>query len=347
MPSKQVLDQVNWGIIGCGNVTEVKSGPAFGLIDGSRLVAVMRRTPGKARDYAQRHNIPRWYEDPKQLIGDPEVNAVYVATPPDSHARYTIMAAEAGKHIYVEKPMALNHKECQQMMDAAKAAGVSLFVAYYRRRLPLFLRVKEWVDSGTIGTPRMVNIRLFKKLFTQRSPQAELPWRFIPEKAGGGLFVDLASHQLDFLDYVFGPVTRVKAIAANQAGLYPAEDAVSACFEFQSGVLGVGTWCFTASSEGETDVVEIVGSRGHIKFSTFDFTPIELNAPDQSPVLEFGKPKHVQKHLIQTVVDDLLGRGQCPSTGETAARTTKVMDDILNEYYKQHAASPYYRVPEV
>lgn len=334
MPSKQVLEHVNWGIIGCGSVTEVKSGPAFNLIDGSRLLAVMRRTPGKARDYAQRHHVPKWYDNARQLIDDPEVNAVYVATPPDSHAHYTIMAAEAGKHIYVEKPMALNHNQCLRMIDAAKTAGVSLFVAYYRRCLPLFLQVKQWLESGAVGTPRIVTIRLFKHVYNPPSPETPLPWRFLPAQAGGGLFVDLASHQLDFLDFVFGPITRVTSIAVNQAGLYPAEDAVSACFEFESGVIGTGSWCFTTSNEGQTDIIEIIGSNGHIKFSTFDFTPVELNTENQSQVLEFSKPKHVQKPFIQTVVDDLLGRGQCPGTGESAARTTYIMDRILKEYYK-------------
>jgi predicted dehydrogenase len=327
------LDQVNWGIIGCGNVTEVKSGPAFNRVEGSRLLAVMRRSPGKAQDYARRHGVPKWYEDAGQLIEDPEINAVYIATPPGSHAQYAIKAAEAGKHIYVEKPMALNHKECLDMIEAAEKAGVSLFVAYYRRRLPSFLKVKEWLDSGIIGTPRMVTIRLFKPLFRPRFPGVEPPWRFKPEIAGGGLFVDLASHQLDFLDYLFGPITEVKAFALNQTGVYPAEDVVGVSFTFESGIVGTGAWCFTASEESRTDVFEIIGGKGHIKFSTFDFTPIELYSPDHHPVLDFAKPKHVQEHLIRTVVDELSGKGECPSTGISAARTTKIMDNILNEYY--------------
>jgi predicted dehydrogenase len=328
-----MMKQINWGMIGCGAVTEVKSGPAFQIIKDSNLVAVMRRTPGKAEDYARRHNVPKWYDDAKKLIHDPDINAVYIATPPDSHARYAIMAAEAGKHVYVEKPMALNSSECEQMIRAAQKAGVKLFVAYYRRCLSSFVKVKGWVNSEAIGTPRLVVIRLIRPAFEKQSADAELPWRFRPEISGGGLFVDLGSHQLDYLDYLFGPIVSVRGFARSQAGLYPAEDMVSACFIFDSGVVGNGTWCFSASKESSTDEVEIIGSKGRIVFSTFAFTPVRLETASGVETFEYPKPKHIQQAFIQTVVDELLGRGQCPGTGVTASRTTHVMDKILNDYF--------------
>jgi len=327
------MDQVNWGIIGCGNVTEVKSGPAFNRIKDSNLVAVMRRNADKAEDYARRHGVPEWYDDAKKLIDAPNINAVYVATPPDSHAKYTIMAAEAGKHIYVEKPMALHFSECQEMIHAAKKAGVSLFVAYYRRCLPYFVKIKELMESGRIGSPRLVNINLFKPMVKQKLKKDDLPWRFKPEISGGGLFVDLGSHQLDYLDYLFGPTVSVNAFAANQTGLYPAEDIVSANFLFDSGVLGSGTWCFTVSEKNDTDEIVIVGSKGKISFSTFDFKPIKVESESGMETFHFQRPKYIQEALIQTVVDELLNRGQCPSTGITASRTTRVMDEILKDYY--------------
>ena len=326
------IDRVNWGIIGCGDVTEVKSGPAFNRVKNSNLLAVMRRTTEKAQDYAKRHGVPKVYDDADKLIRDPDINAVYIATPPDSHAKYAVMAAQAGKHIYVEKPMALNFTECQRMMEAAEKAGVSLFVAYYRRCLHSFVKIKEWVDGGTIGTPRLANIRLVKPLFKKKSETDDLPWRFKPEISGGGLFVDLGSHQLDYLDYLFGPVLSVKSLALNQAGIYPAEDVVTACFTFESGVAGNGIWCFTASEKNETDQVEILGSKGKITFSTFAFTPLELETARGIETFDYPKPKHIQEPMIQTVVDELLNRGKCPSTGITASRTTKIMDKILKDY---------------
>jgi predicted dehydrogenase len=144
---------INWGIIGCGDVTEVKSGPAFNKVEGSRLVAVMRRNASLAEDYARRHKVPKFYSDASELIHDREVDAVYVATPPDTHAVYGIAAIEAGKPVYIEKPMALNYEECLRINEAAEKHKVPVFVAYYRRTLPGFLKVKGLIDNGAIGKP--------------------------------------------------------------------------------------------------------------------------------------------------------------------------------------------------
>jgi predicted dehydrogenase len=326
------VKQVRWGIIGCGAVTEVKSGPALNKIESSTLAAVMRRDRSRAKDYASRHGVPKWYDDAEELIKDTDVNAIYVATPPASHAEYTIRAAAAGKGVYVEKPMALDFRQCREMIDACEAAGVPLFVAYYRRRLPDFLKVKELVESGAVGEPRFVSIELY------HAPKADLnkdnlPWRVIPEIAGGGYFMDLGSHQLDFLDYVLGPIASVTGRAANQAGLYPAEDIVSANFVFQSGVFGSGLWCFTVAEPCHTDRTQIVGSKGRITFASFDAAPVRLETAQGMEEFTIPRPEHVQQPLLQAVVDELLGRGRCPSTGVTAARTSRVLDEILN---RQH-----------
>ena len=137
------MEIIKWGIIGCGNVTEVKSGPAFQKAPNSALVAVMRRDAALAEDYAKRHNVPKWYSNAEDLINDPEVDAIYIATPPSSHKEYTILCAKARKPVYVEKPMALTFEECNEMINTCKEHNVPLFVAYYRRALPRFLKIKE------------------------------------------------------------------------------------------------------------------------------------------------------------------------------------------------------------
>ncbi|GAB4530735.1 MAG: Gfo/Idh/MocA family oxidoreductase [Anaerolineae bacterium] len=321
---------IRWGIIGCGNVTEVKSGPGFQKANNSRLVAVMRRTGDLARDYARRHGVPRWYADAEALIHDPEVDAVYVATPPSSHKEYTLMAARAGKPVYVEKPMALNFEECQEMIEACRSTQVPLFVAYYRRALQRFLKIKELLEAGLIGQVRFVTMTLCMPPRPEELEPEHLPWRVVPEIAGGGRFVDLGSHMFDFLDYVLGPIHQVSGFATNQQNLYPAEDVVSAAFVFESGVHGVGLWNFGAFDQ--VDLTEIVGSRGKISFSTYDARPVVLTTGEGTTEFEIGYPPHVQQPLIQTVVDDLNGIGRCPSTGESAARTTWVMDQILRDY---------------
>lgn len=322
------MAEIRWGIIGCGNVTEVKSGPAFNKVSNSRLVMVMRRDAAKAEDYARRHGAPRWSTDADALIHDPEVDAVYVATPPDSHADYTRRVAAAGKPVYVEKPMARTAAECAAMLEICRAAGVPLYVAYYRRRLPTFLQVAEWLAAGAIGDLRTVNITLLRPP-SAADRQMDKPWRVQPEIAGGGYFFDLASHQLDILDYLLGPIGAATGYSTNLAGLYPAEDTVCGSFRFESGVLGTGTWCFASATEQETEQIELVGSLGKITFNAFRLDdPIELRVGEKVERFQAAAPQHVQQPLIATVVDALLGRGECPSSGESAARTNRVLEQI-------------------
>ena len=322
------MHTIRWGIIGCGDVTEVKSGPAFNKIPNSQLIAVMRRDAAKAEDYARRHHVPKWYADATALINDPEVDAVYIATPPGSHRDYTLQVAAAGKPVYVEKPMARTYAECQEMISACEKAQLPLFVAFYRRRLPSFLKVKELVDAGVIGEVRFVNIQLYQPL-QNNLEKDNLPWRVQPDIAGGGLFFDLAPHQLDILDYILGPIASASGQTANQANQYPAEDIVTAQFRFESGVLGSGTWCFTVADNQRTDRMELFGSKGKITFAAFDKVPVVLNIATGKQEFDLPPPHHIQQPFIQTIVEQLTGQGECPSTGVTAARTAWVMDQIV------------------
>jgi predicted dehydrogenase len=326
------LDKVCWGIIGCGDVTEVKSGPALQKINNSELVAVMRRTGELAKDYAERHNVPKWYDNADTLINAPDVDAIYIATPPGSHKEYTIKAAKAGKPVYVEKPMARSFTECQEMIAACEEAGVPLYVAYYRRAQQRFLKIKELLENGKVGDVRFVSTTQYKKASQDvRDPQ-HLPWRFQPEIAGGGLFFDLASHTLDILDFLLGPIKSVQGFASNQAGYYSAEDIVTGTYTFESGIHGIGNWCFTAFED--VDVNEIVGSEGKITFSTFGNEPIVLTTASGTEQWSFERPQHVHQPLVETIVADLTSdRSQCPSSGVTGARTNWVMGEMVKNFY--------------
>jgi predicted dehydrogenase len=323
---------INWGIIGCGNVTEVKSGPAFNKIEGSRLIAVMRRNKSLAEDYAHRHNVPKVYSDAHALINDNDVSAIYIATPPGSHMEYAIAGIEAGKPVYIEKPMAVNYHECLRINETAEKHGVPVFVAYYRRALPGFVKVKDLIVSGSIGKVRLVDIQLFKSP-SEGEISGNLTWRVDPAISGGGHFFDLGCHQLDYLDYLFGPVQNMKSIVLNQGGLYSAEDFVTAEFIFPDNIAGTGTWCFNGSGVNNRDSIEITGTRGSIRFSTFSFEPIVLvnEAGRQEFINE--RPQHVQYYLIDKIVKAIEGKGVSPSTGITGARTSRVMDEIVKEYY--------------
>ncbi|WP_194777944.1 Gfo/Idh/MocA family protein [Pararhodonellum marinum] len=324
------LESIRWGIIGVGNVCEVKSAPAMQLIPHSSLVAVMRRNGEKAADYAVRHKVPKWYDDAQALIEDPEVNAIYIATPPDTHARYTKLAAAAGKPVYVEKPMARNLKECQAMIQACDLAGQPLFVAYYRRALPHFVKIKEMVESGKIGEVRSVHIQLNQSLVPQLVGKKEDNWRVNPEIAGGGYFYDLASHQLDFLDFLFGPVISASGHHANQAGQYLAEDMVVGNFVFESGVHGTGNWCFSSSKSGSIDQTVIHGDKGFISYETFGKGEFRMvTDQDGEKLFQYDLHPHIQFDLISSIVQELRGEGKCPSTGITAARTNWVLEEIM------------------
>jgi predicted dehydrogenase len=323
------LDEVRWGIIGAGDVCEVKSGPAMNKINHSKLVAVMRRNAQKAEDYARRHGVDKWYDDADRLINDPDVNAVYIATPPGSHKEYTLKAASAGKPVYVEKPMARTHQECLDMVDACERADVPLFTAYYRRRLPNFLEVERILKEGVIGEVRYANILLNKTLepdIVWASGNKD-NWRIVPDISGGGYFYDLASHQLDMMDFLFGPVVNARGVSKNQAKKYTAEDIVLGTFEFANGVVGQGSWCFTTSNASDRELTTIVGSKGQISFPFFGDHSVTVHVEGKEPkLLKFDIPVNIQQPLIQTIVDELRGAGRCPSTGVSGSRTNKVME---------------------
>jgi predicted dehydrogenase len=324
---------LRWGFIGCGEVTEKKSGPAFAEVNGSSVVAVMSRSEEKARSYAQRHNVPRWYTDAQKLIDDPEVNAVYVATPPSSHATFAIMAMKAGKPVYVEKPLASNYDDCARINRISEKTGIPCFVAYYRRYLPYFQRVKEIIDNGVIGQAINVQVRFAvpPRDLDYAHPD-NLPWRLQPDIAGGGYFYDLAPHQLDLLQHFFGVILEARGICANRGQLYQAEDSVSAVFRFESGLPGSGSWCFVAHESAREDRILIIGDRGSISFSVFDYKPIVLHTSEGTQNIEVPNPPFVQFPLIKNVIEHLQGSAVCTCTSVSATPVNWVLDRILGKF---------------
>lgn len=304
---------LQWGFIGCGDVTERKSGPAFSEIEGSGVVAVMSTDEQVARSYAVRHGVPKWYTDAQELIDDSDVTAVYIATPPSSHATYAIMAMKAGKPVYVEEPLAASYEDCARINRVSEQTGVPCFVAYYRRYLPYFQKVKEIVDGGMIGKPLNVQIRF--------------------AIAGGGHFYELAPHQFDLLQHIFGIITEARGIKASQlSGEQREEDSVSACFQFETGVPGSGSWCFVAHETAREDRIEITGDQGSVCFSVFDYKPIRLHTSEGEQTIAVPNPPCVQQPLIKSVCEHLQGRGICECTSVSATPTNWVLDRILGKF---------------
>lgn len=320
---------IKWGFIGCGRVTEKKSGPAFAKADGSSIEAVMSREADKAESYAKRHNIPKWYTDAQQLIEDPRVDAVYIATPPSSHATYAIMSMKSGKPVYIEKPMASSYEECMRINRISRETGVPCFVAYYRRYLPYFHKVRELTSQ--IGKLINVQIRFAQPPSELDYNEENKPWRIIPDISGGGYFYDLAPHQIDIIQDLFGYIIEAKGISSNRAGFYEAEDSVSACFKFETGLIGSGSWCFVADASAKEDCIDIIGDKGLISFSVFTFNPISFHNENGSFNFSIPNPEHVQFPLVQAVVDHLNNKSICTCDGISATPTNWVMDKILGK----------------
>ena len=326
------MKTINWGFIGCGEVTEKKSGPAFSEVEGSHVEAVMSRSEAKARLYAERHHIRKWYTDAQELIDDPDVNAVYIATPPSSHATFAIMAMRVGKPVYVEKLLAASYEDCVRVNRISEQTGVPCYVAYYRRYLPYFQKVKEIVHAGTIGTVTNVQIRFsVPPRELDYGSQQSLPWRLQPDISGGGYFYDLAPHQLDLLQDIFGIIVKAHGYCANRAHLYEAEDTISACFRFENGLVGSGSWCFVGHESAKEDCIEIIGEKGMLAFSVFNYHPIRLVTSEGTTSIVVPNPPYVQLPIIRNVIEDLQGTSVCTCTSVSATPTNWVMDRILGK----------------
>jgi predicted dehydrogenase len=327
------MQTIHWGIIGCGDVTEIKSGPGFQKASGSALVAVMRRDGNKAADYAKRHGVPKWYDDAAKLIADPDLNAIYVATPPSMHETYALMACKAGKPCYVEKPMARNAAEAKRMTEAFAAAKVPLFVAYYRRAMPRFVKAREIIQGGMLGKIKAASYACRDAQMAKRTEP--VPWRLQAEQAGGGLFFDLGSHALDLMDYFLGALTFVKASSRNKGKQFDVEDQVELTFSAPGGVAGRADFDFI--SDTKEDLFRFEGEKATLRFSCFGAEPLVVEAPGKKEQqFEFPRPDHVQQPLIQAIVNDLRGDTAARSwlsTGAVGVRTAELMDRAVMEFY--------------
>lgn len=327
------MKTIHWGMIGCGAVAEVKSGPGFYKARNSALIAVTSSDTKQAQSFAARHGVAHAYDSNEALLADSGIDAVYIATPPSSHKPLALQAARAGKHVYVEKPMAMRFEECREIVDACEQQGVRLFVAFYRRAMPRFLKVKEWIDSGAIGAVRNVRAVQHQPPAQEDLSRDTLPWRLIPEVSGGGKFLDMGIHELDLFDFLFGAIEEVHGIASNQGGLYDVEDTVTATWRHASGVQGYGSWCYVCGQF--EDAIEIVGASGSISFEFFSDKPLRLVNAEGEQLVEIANPPHVQQPFIQSMVDDLNGLAPCPGSVESAVRSSWVADTVLHNYRLQ------------
>ena len=321
-----MINQITWGILGCGDVTEVKSGPAFNKVKNSSLIAVMRRDAAKAEDYARRHNVPKWYSNADDLINDPDINTIYIATPPASHEEYTIKALKAGKNVYVEKPMSLSEAGCLRMLAVAQETGNKLSVAHYRRAMPFFEKINELIEDNIIGDINCVNLKMMQGSENTIITQTDDNWRLNPALSGGGLFHDLAPHQIDMMYYLFGSVKKALGLSVNKSRQSEAHDMVAGQILFENDILFNGLWCFNNHQAENLDLCEIIGTKGKISFAFFGQIKITINSGGSEKVVEIPNPAHVQQPMIEKVVKYFLDEEDNPCSGAEGAEILRIMD---------------------
>jgi predicted dehydrogenase len=241
------------------------------------------------------------------------------------------MAMKAGKPVYIEKPMAASYEDCARINRISRETGVPCFVAYYRRYLPYFQKVRDMVLKGTIGNIINVQLRFAQPPRNLDYNNKNLPWRVQPDIAGGGYFYDLAPHQLDLLQEMFGCILEAEGYKSNRGGLYDVEDTISACFKFESGLPGSGSWCFVAHESAKEDRIEIIGDKGMLSFSVYTYEPIVLHTEKGIESFSPQNPEYVQLPIIQSVIEHLQGKSICTCDGLSATPTNWVMDRILNK----------------
>lgn len=317
------MKNIVWGMIGCGDVTEVKNGPGLYLSKNSILKGITNRTISKAHEWVERHQHGRVYSDVNELLKDEEIDIVYVAVTPQMHMDYAILCAQAGKHCLIEKPLALSYEQGLNIKEAFDKVGKKAFVAFYRRSLNRFQKVKELVESGTIGELLSVNIARYAKPITDTSK-----WRANPEISGGNEFTETDIHILDFVDYLLGEV-KDYSFTKKTSEENDSFHSLSLSMKFENGCICSGNWLYQC--EVELDRFEIIGTKGMIHFEFFKNSPIHLVHKDKQEEIMVSDSPHVGQNMEQDIVNELNQGGQFSGTVDAALRTLKIADDIYRK----------------
>lgn len=317
---------IRWGIIGVGDVCELKSGPGFYKAPNSQLVAVMRRNGEKAKDFAARHNVSLWYDNAEALLANPEINAIYIATPPAQHKDYAIAALNAGKNVYIEKPVTLNAAECDAIIAAEESSGNKVSVAHYRRYVPCFMKLGELIRSGAIGEPLMVQLDMLQPAKSKIITETDDNWRVNPALSGGGLFHDLSPHQLDLMIYWFGSVVHASGFGYNQRQFNAADDCVHGWAKFDSGVVLQGRWHYAVAPAQTRDLCEIIGTAGKLSINFFGQQVIRLTNSDGEQEMIIPNPQHIQQPMIEQVNSYFRGERDNPCSVTEAKAVMELID---------------------
>ena len=321
--------KVRWGLIGCGDISRKRVAPALRDSPSCELVAVNRARAELAESFAREFGARRWYSDWRELLLDQEIDAVYVATPVHLHAEQTIAAAEAGKHVLCEKPMALNVVDCDRMIAACRANNVRLGVAYYRHFYPAVRRVKELIDAGELGVPVVVQINAFE--WFDPAPSDARSWLIRKELSGGGPMFDFGCHRIEVLLDIFGDVRDIKATLANIFFDREVEDVATAVFQFERGTCG--TLTVTHASREPQDTFDLFCSRGSIHIPVLNEGTMRVVTSDGERIERHLNAKNIHQPLIDDFATAVLENRDPVVTGEIGRAVALVEDKIYQTPY--------------
>lgn len=317
---------LRWGILGCGNVAEHKGGPPLYSVDDSELIAVMRRDQAKAEDFAERHGAKRAYTDVDKLLSDDEINAIYIATPPNLHCEQTIRAARAGKHILCEKPMAMSVSECKQMVDACQKEGITLMIAYYRNHYPNVVKMKTLMDEDAIGD--VVLARINCTSYYNPNRQDLKNWRINPEISGGGVLMDIGSHRISLLQYLLGDVVSVKGLAETVHLDVAVDDSAVFTLRFESGAHAVANINWNVGIG--IDDIEVYGTKGRLRCSPLNSEHLTLETKsDGVKALSQTPLPHTHTGLVEDFINHIRTSEPIRCTGELGLQTNAIITKIM------------------
>jgi len=319
---------VGWGLVGCGDIAAKRVAAALARAEGSALVTVARARAALSAEFAERHGARRWHADWRGVLADPEVDAVYLATPVHLHAEQAVAAAEAGKHVLCEKPMALETAGCERMIAAARAHGVRLGVAYYRHHYRVIARLRELLASGEIGEPVLAQAQAYEPF--DPGPDHPRAWLMRRSESGGGPMADFGCHRIEVLLDLLGPVTEVHGLADNvRFREREVEDTCVAHLRFRSGAVAV--LAVTHAAAEPRDTLEIFGTRGSARVSVLNQGA--LRVVTGGGTREERHPPHPNLH--QPLVEDFVAavrEGREPAVaGEVGLEVARVMARIYGE----------------
>lgn len=318
------MKKIRWGIIGAGDIVKKRIVTAIRSDANSDLIAVARRDGHLVEAFAKENGIPRWYSNHLDLLADPDVDAVYIASPVFLHLSHTSDAARAGKHVLCEKPMAMTAGECEKMIDECSNAGVNLGIAYYRRFYPVMDRVKQALRAGEIGKPVFAQVNAFEAF----NPDPEHPrrWFIQKDKSGGGPMMDFGCHRIEILLDIFGPVVEIRSVNTNARFDREVEDTSSAIFLFANGACASLT--VTHAAKASIDSFNIYGTEGSIEIKSLNSGEITISNSNGGSVEMHPPSANFHVPLIQDFTTALIS-GRAPAiSGEIGREVARIVDEI-------------------